>query len=229
MLTLLEDPVGQQGRPAVRNRGVRTARPRPPTPSGRRSGFKSNEWPAAYPLYQRGFSVTLKAVSRGDSMAKARKANAAFMKPVTPSAALSEIVGSKPIPRTEVTKKLWAYIKKNSLQDPKNKRNDQSRRQAEDGVRRQVDGQHVRDDQVGREAPQVTTASAAEGFRSIRPRGPSCRQVAGNHLPRSRRRSPSRTSQGRAGSPAPTRHGLRDQPHRSARAATIHCRALPGP
>ena len=56
-------------------------------------------------------------------MAKARKANAAFMKPVTPSAALSEIVGSKPIPRTEVTKKLWAYIKKNSLQDPKNKRN----------------------------------------------------------------------------------------------------------
>jgi len=55
-------------------------------------------------------------------MAKARKANAAFMKPVTPSASLSEIVGSKPIPRTEVTKKLWAYIKKNGLQDQKNKR-----------------------------------------------------------------------------------------------------------
>jgi upstream activation factor subunit UAF30 len=54
--------------------------------------------------------------------APARKANAAFMKPVTPSAALSEIVGSKPIPRTEVTKKLWAYIKKNGLQDAKNKR-----------------------------------------------------------------------------------------------------------
>ena len=56
-------------------------------------------------------------------MAKsARKANAAFMKPVTPSATLSEIVGAKPIPRTEVTKKLWAYIKKNGLQDSKNKR-----------------------------------------------------------------------------------------------------------
>jgi chromatin remodeling complex protein RSC6 len=55
-------------------------------------------------------------------MAKARKANAAFMKPVTPSGALSEIVGAKPIPRTEVTKKLWAYIKKNGLQDAKNKR-----------------------------------------------------------------------------------------------------------
>ena len=52
----------------------------------------------------------------------ARKANAAFMRPVTPSPALAEVVGSKPIPRTEVTKKLWAYIKKNGLQDKKNKR-----------------------------------------------------------------------------------------------------------
>jgi chromatin remodeling complex protein RSC6 len=52
----------------------------------------------------------------------ARKPNAAFMRPVTPSPALSEVVGNKPIPRTEVTKRLWAYIKKNGLQDPKNKR-----------------------------------------------------------------------------------------------------------
>jgi len=52
----------------------------------------------------------------------ARKPNAAFMKPVTPSPALAEIVGSRPIPRTEVTKRLWAYIKKNKLQDPKNRR-----------------------------------------------------------------------------------------------------------
>ena len=49
--------------------------------------------------------------------ASKRKPNAAFMKPVQPSAALSEVVGSKAIPRTEVTKKLWAYIKKNGLQD----------------------------------------------------------------------------------------------------------------
>ena len=53
----------------------------------------------------------------------ARKPNAAFMSPMTPSAALAEIVGSKAIPRTEVVKKLWAYIKKQNLQDPKNKRN----------------------------------------------------------------------------------------------------------
>jgi upstream activation factor subunit UAF30 len=51
-----------------------------------------------------------------------RKPNAAFMAPVTPSAALSEVVGSKPLPRTELTKKLWAYIKKNDLQDARNKR-----------------------------------------------------------------------------------------------------------
>ena len=52
----------------------------------------------------------------------ARKPNAAFMKAMTPSPALAEVVGSKAIPRTEVTKKLWAYIKKNGLQDQKNKR-----------------------------------------------------------------------------------------------------------
>ena len=51
-----------------------------------------------------------------------RKPNAKFMKPVTISATLAEVVGSKPIPRTEVTKKLWAYIKKNKLQDSKNRR-----------------------------------------------------------------------------------------------------------
>jgi len=52
----------------------------------------------------------------------ARKPNAAFMKPVTPDQALAEVIGSKAVPRTEVTKKLWAYIKKNGLQDKKNRR-----------------------------------------------------------------------------------------------------------
>ena len=54
---------------------------------------------------------------------KKRKPNAAFMKPVQPDASLSAVVGNKAMPRTEVTKKLWAYIKKNGLQDKKNKRN----------------------------------------------------------------------------------------------------------
>ncbi len=57
------------------------------------------------------------------TMAKSsRKPNAAFMKPVTPNAKLAAVVGDKPLPRTELTKKLWAYIKKNGLQDKKNKR-----------------------------------------------------------------------------------------------------------
>jgi len=51
--------------------------------------------------------------------ASKRKPSAAFMKPMTPSATLSEVIGSKAMPRTEVTKKLWAYIKKNKLQDAK--------------------------------------------------------------------------------------------------------------
>ena len=58
-------------------------------------------------------------------MAKAaakRKPNPAFMKPMKPSAQLAEIVGDKPLPRTEVTKKIWAHIKKHKLQNPKNKR-----------------------------------------------------------------------------------------------------------
>ena len=51
-----------------------------------------------------------------------RKPNAAFMKPMQPDAALSAVVGSTPIPRTQVTKKLWQYIKRNGLQDSVNRR-----------------------------------------------------------------------------------------------------------
>jgi chromatin remodeling complex protein RSC6 len=51
-----------------------------------------------------------------------RKPNAAFMKPLNPSPALAAVIGDKPMPRTEVTKRLWDYIKKNKLQDAKNRR-----------------------------------------------------------------------------------------------------------
>ncbi len=63
-----------------------------------------------------------KKTAKKTAKKSARKPNAAFMKPVTPSEQLAAVVGSKPIPRTEVTKRLWAYIKKNKLQDAKNKR-----------------------------------------------------------------------------------------------------------
>jgi len=57
------------------------------------------------------------------STKKSRKPNAAFMKPLQPDDALAQVVGEKPLPRTEITKRLWAYIKKNKLQNSKNKRN----------------------------------------------------------------------------------------------------------
>jgi chromatin remodeling complex protein RSC6 len=63
-----------------------------------------------------------KATKKAAKKKTARKPNAAFMRPVTPSATLAPVVGAKPMPRTEVTKKLWAYIKKNGLQDKTNKR-----------------------------------------------------------------------------------------------------------
>ena len=63
-----------------------------------------------------------KAAKKSGAKKSARKPNAAFMAPLTPSSNLAEVVGSKPLPRTEVVKKIWDYIKKNNLQDKKNRR-----------------------------------------------------------------------------------------------------------
>jgi len=63
-----------------------------------------------------------KAAPKKKSTGAKRKPNAAFMKAMTPSAALGAVVGEKAIPRTEVTKKIWEYIKKNKLQDAVNRR-----------------------------------------------------------------------------------------------------------
>ena len=65
-------------------------------------------------------AVVKKAAKKATS---ARKPNAAFMKPMTPSAALAAVIGSSPMPRTDVTKKVWDYIKKHKLQDAVNRRN----------------------------------------------------------------------------------------------------------
>ena len=63
-----------------------------------------------------------KAAPKKAAKKSARKPNAAFMAPLTLSPALAEVVGSKPLPRTEIIKKIWEYIKKNKLQDSKNRR-----------------------------------------------------------------------------------------------------------
>lgn len=62
------------------------------------------------------------AAARPKAARKPRKPNAAFMKPMTPSAELGAVIGDRAMPRTEVTKKLWDYIKKNGLQDSENRR-----------------------------------------------------------------------------------------------------------
>ena len=69
-----------------------------------------------------GAKKAAKPAKKAAKKAAKRVPNAAFMKPMTPSAQLGAVVGTAPLPRTEVTKKLWAYIKKNGLQDKKNKR-----------------------------------------------------------------------------------------------------------
>jgi hypothetical protein len=107
---------------------------------------------------------------KGDLMAKtakkktARKANAAFMKPMTPSAALGEVIGDKPMPRTEVTKKLWAYIKKNGLQDAKNRRNINADDKLKPVFAGKKNGQHVRDDEAGQQAPEVSRLCSGRWF-----------------------------------------------------------------
>ena len=85
--------------------------------------------------------VAKKPMARKKAAKKsARKPNAAFMKPLSPDSVLSEVVGAKAMPRTEVTKKLWVYIKKNGLQDAKNRRmiNADDRLMAVFGGKRQV-------------------------------------------------------------------------------------------
>jgi chromatin remodeling complex protein RSC6 len=80
--------------------------------TARRSAKKSARRPSAK-------KSTRKAAKRSG---KKRTPSAAFMRPVTPDSALSAVVGSSPLPRTELTKKLWAYIKRNGLQDSRNRR-----------------------------------------------------------------------------------------------------------
>jgi chromatin remodeling complex protein RSC6 len=62
------------------------------------------------------------ASKKAGAKSSGRKPNAAFMAPLNPDATLAEVIGNKPLPRTEIVKKIWEYIKKNNLQDKANKR-----------------------------------------------------------------------------------------------------------
>ena len=76
----------------------------------------------APPKRKKAASRRKKAAPRRKKKASKRKPSAAFMRPVMPDAALAVVVGSKGLPRTELTKKLWTYIKRRGLQDKKNRR-----------------------------------------------------------------------------------------------------------
>ena len=75
--------------------------------------------PAKKPMKK---AAAKKPAAKAKKPAAKRKPNAAFMKPMTPSSTLAAVVGNNPMPRTEVTSKLWGYIKKNNLQDKTNRR-----------------------------------------------------------------------------------------------------------
>ena len=78
---------------------------------------------AKKPAKKAAKKVAKKAVKKAAAKKKTkRKPNAAFMAALTPSAALAAVIGNKPVPRTEIIKKIWDYIKKNKLQDSKNRR-----------------------------------------------------------------------------------------------------------
>ncbi|MEO6054601.1 MAG: SWIB/MDM2 domain-containing protein [Chthoniobacterales bacterium] len=87
------------------------------------SQFMATKKPVKKTVKTPAKKVVKKAAPKAPKKKTARKPNAGFLKPVQPDEALSAVVGSKPLPRTELTKKLWDYIKKNKLQDAKNRRN----------------------------------------------------------------------------------------------------------
>jgi len=107
-------------------------------PAKKRAAKKSARKPAKKAPARK--SAAKKAAPKKKSSGAKRKPNAAFMKAMTPTAILAAVIGEKPAPRTEVTKKIWDYIKKNKLQDAINKRmiNADEKLKAVFGGKRQV-------------------------------------------------------------------------------------------
>ena len=87
-----------------------------------------------------------------------RKPNPAFMRPVQPDDKLAAIVGSQPLPRTELTKKLWNYIKRHGCQDKKKRTMINADDSLRRGIQWQEPGEHVRDDKTRLETPALDAA-----------------------------------------------------------------------
>ncbi|HYE55022.1 MAG TPA: SWIB/MDM2 domain-containing protein [Chitinophagaceae bacterium] len=90
--------------------------------AAKKSGKKAAKKAASKAPKKAAKKAAKKSAPKKAAKKSARKPNAAFMAPLTPSAALGEVIGTKALPRTEIIKKIWDYIKKNGLQDKKNRR-----------------------------------------------------------------------------------------------------------
>ena len=92
-------------------------------PAAKPAAKKAAAKPAAKKVVAKKAAPAKKVVAKKVAAKKTpRTPNAAFMKPMTPSAVLAAVIGAAPLPRTEVTKKIWEYIKKHKLQDDANRR-----------------------------------------------------------------------------------------------------------
>ena len=107
--------------PAKKAASVTTAAPAPTAASAKKAASAKAAAPAKK-VTAKAAAPAKKAASEKKAPAAKRSVNAAFMKALTPSGELAAVVGAKALPRTEVVKKLWEYIKKNELQDAVNKR-----------------------------------------------------------------------------------------------------------
>ena len=108
--------------PAKKAASVTKAAPAPKAASAKKTASAKAAAPAKKNVTAKAAAPAKKAASEKKAPAAKRSVNAAFMKALTPSGELAAVVGAKALPRTEVVKKLWEYIKKNELQDAVNKR-----------------------------------------------------------------------------------------------------------
>jgi len=103
-------------------KAAKKAAKKSPKKAAKKTGKKSAKKAGKKASKKSAKKVTRKATKKVARKKSARKPNAAFMAPLTLSPALAEVIGNKPQPRTEIIKKIWGYIKKNGLQDSKNRR-----------------------------------------------------------------------------------------------------------
>jgi chromatin remodeling complex protein RSC6 len=119
MATAKKKSARKSAKKSTRKTARKAARKTTRRPAARKTAKKPARKPARKTAARKAARKPAKKAARKKT---ARKPNAAFMKPMQPDAALGAVVGNSPMPRTEITKKLWGYIKRNGLQDARERR-----------------------------------------------------------------------------------------------------------